>query len=86
VDKYLLINSLWNENDFNGLPKIAALLNHVLTIGQDLFSIKKIKNGDVKKNLWVSVGLNFLVLMSSPKSVVGIQSEKAWIPANNPRE
>jgi hypothetical protein len=24
VDKYLSINSFWNENDFNGLPKIVA--------------------------------------------------------------
>jgi hypothetical protein len=23
VDKYILINPFWNENDFNGLPKIA---------------------------------------------------------------
>jgi hypothetical protein len=23
VDKYILINPFWNENDLNGLPKIA---------------------------------------------------------------
>jgi hypothetical protein len=33
--------------------------------------VNTIRNGDVKKNLWVGVGLKFLVLMSSPKSVVG---------------
>jgi hypothetical protein len=28
--------------------KLRPVLNHVLTIGQDLFSIKKIRNGDVE--------------------------------------
>ena len=31
----------------------------------------KTRNGDVKKKLWVVVGLTFLVSMSFPKSVVG---------------
>ena len=32
------------------------------------------------------VGLNFLLVLSSPKSVVGNPEVKPWIPANNPRE
>jgi hypothetical protein len=41
--------------------KLRPVPNHVLTIRQDLFSIKKIMNEDIKKNLRVAVGLNFLV-------------------------
>jgi hypothetical protein len=33
--------------------------------------VKKIRNGDVKKNLRVAAGLNFLVVMSSPRIVIG---------------
>jgi len=33
--------------------------------------VKKIRNEDVKKYLQAEVGLNFLVLMSSPRIVIG---------------
>jgi hypothetical protein len=48
--------------------------------------IAKINSGSVRKRFGVVVGLNILVLMSSPKSVVGDPEVKAWIPVNNPRE
>jgi hypothetical protein len=40
----------------------------------------------VKKVCELGVNYNALVVMSSPKSVVGDPEVKAWIPANNPRE
>jgi hypothetical protein len=54
--------------------------------------IAKINSGGVKKRFGAVVGLNILVVMSSPKSVVGDPSppetcgDMAWIPANNLRE
>jgi hypothetical protein len=71
MNRFILISSFQNEKDLNGIPKIA---------------LRKSGTKTLKKNLWVAVELNFLVVLSSPKSVVGDPEVKAWIPANNPRE
>jgi hypothetical protein len=48
--------------------------------------IAKINSGSVKKRFGVVVGLNILVVMSSPRTFVGDPEIKAWIPAYDPRE
>ena len=70
-ESFVFMSPFQNEKDLNGLPKIA---------------LRKSETRTVKKKLRVAVGLNFLLVLSSPKSVVGDPEVKAWIPANNPRE